>query len=162
METVLLFARHGRKQTAAGGATQRGNDGERRKAQKVFHVVRGPNGIVHVIEITRERYSEHHRKERCEQNSLPALRRYGTLRPRGVVDDVYVVGRARENYVVLLGPLQQAVKQSLVSFDFLLNDAVVNGRFILGQDFTALLIKSCRGALVPFAATAGSRFRGSS
>ena len=52
-----------------------------------------------------------------------------------------IVRRAGENDIVLFGSLQQTVKQPLVGIYFLLNDLVIDCRFVLRPRCTALLLE---------------------
>ena len=81
------------------------------------------------------------REERSQHNRLHPLWADGGFWYRRMVDDVYVVGSAGENYFVLLRSLEQTVEQRLVRLDLLLDDSVVHRRLVLRQRFSALLLK---------------------
>ena len=52
-----------------------------------------------------------------------------------------VIGRAGQDHIVFFGALKESIQKRFISFDFLLNDAVVDCRLVLRQGFVALLIK---------------------
>src|SRR6267378_3796261 len=100
------------------------------------------NSIVKVFEKERKPHTQTNREEEGGKDCACTVRSHREIRRDSVVDDGNVVWLAGHHHIVLFGALEQIIKQRLICFDLLLDDAVVDGCFVLREGLRALLLKS--------------------
>src|SRR6185295_18261270 len=106
--------------------------------------------VVEIFKQQRQSDAESKRKEQRDENCARAVWTNREVRRQREVDYGNIVGLAGRDNFVLLRALQQVVEQLLVGLNFLLNDSVVDGGFVLRKRFAALLFKrGAQGLLAP-------------
>src|SRR5216683_2912829 len=110
--------------------------------ENAVHVFGGSDAVVQVFQHCRQTDTKPEGESESQQDCLKAFRANRKRRNLGIVGHVNVVGSSGQDYVVFFGALQETVEQPLVRIYLLLDDVVIDRRFVLAQGSATLLVES--------------------
>ena len=99
------------------------------------------NAVVEVFEKQREADSQCQRQHKGQHHRTHSRRADGKVGRDCVIDDGNVIGPSGQHHVVFFRALEQIIEQAFVRLDLLLEDAIVDRGFVLGDGFAFLLIE---------------------
>src|SRR5207237_1892990 len=135
------LASPGKQPTRRRPVAERGDYRQRRQAQESADVLGRADTVIEILEHRGETYAKAQRESKGQQYSLKAFWTNRHARRDGVIRDVDIVRGAGEDHVVLFRALQQAVQQSLICRDLLLDNVVIDRRFVLRSGSAALFFE---------------------
>ena len=99
------------------------------------------DSVVQVFKKQRERGAECERQQKRKHHRAQARRPNRQVGNNRVIDHGNIVRTSRQHHIVLFGSLQQIVEQAFVCLDLLLQNSIVDGRFVLGYRLAFLLVE---------------------